>query len=568
MTEYDPGADDSQSMELSGPPTDGLYSSNLLDWVPLCPQLKDSAIRLYWIMRSLVIEKYGPVRKLTLLQLCYLLPAKPAAPGEPIKPSSLARVRGLLADLTAVGLVTTPEGKPIKTSSRAGAAAGALRLRINDRPLKGYAGPRNAFAALDAIREAAAEAAAEAIKKEAAREAARKAARAAERAGQISGPDGAGQISGPPGQISSPAGQISGHDTRADLQGLDLPFSPPAQSLRSDTAAVRPSVRAGSGHAGESGTDGRTDGGGIDVEEQEGPTAGGGEPAAADAAPGTDKGAATGAAAGAGPDARDVETTPGVEVLRRMGRQVPRLAISGKVLMDQGRRLNGLIASGWGLQELLDILAAPFEGEIRTSAGAVVAGRISLLPTTPYRAARWLPEQSAGDTPPAPNGEHRRDSVTAADWTVQERKQQIKAASAGHGITRDCQADDGGCHRLAEAGHDMCGHHLGWPLCENGCGTALPPEATGPMCETCAGSIAYRERMAEKPPAEPCPGHQGTGCERNGEVQTTTGLCHRCEWAAAEERKRVADAEWAAETAAMVAAVEAAEADEGASAPL
>lgn len=39
-------------------------------------------MRLHWILRALVIEQHGPVRKLTLMELCYLLPAKPVKPGE------------------------------------------------------------------------------------------------------------------------------------------------------------------------------------------------------------------------------------------------------------------------------------------------------------------------------------------------------------------------------------------------------------------------------------------------------------------------------------------------------
>lgn len=283
---------------------------------------------------------------------------------------------------------------------------------------------------------------------------------------------------------------------------------------------VRPSV----GSTDSRGTDGGTDRGSIDEERSEAP-------------------------GGARTDAWTIETTPGVDILIRMGQRVPRLALSGRVLMDQGQRLNEKIASGWERQLLLDILSAPFTDEIRTSPGAVVSHRISALPTTAYRAARWLPEPTAGDTlPAAPDGEHRRDSVAAAAWTWAEKHAQVEAAAAGRGVTRCCQGGDGFCEWLAEAGHDECGHHLGWAVCEGGCGAALPPEV-GATCVTCSESAAYREmvqRRAERPPAEPCPGPQGQGCERSGEVQTTTGLCFRCEVTAAAERKRVVDAEWAA----------------------
>jgi hypothetical protein len=231
-----------QELELSGPDNDGWHTSNVMDWVPLCPQLGDSAVRLYWILRSLVIEKYSnPVRKLTLMELCYLLPAKPAAAGEPVKPSSVGRIRTLLRALTAVGLVTTPEGKRLTTSSRAKAiAAGPLRIRINDRPFPDYAGPRNAFAVLDGVREEAQLAAEKAAAAEAAREEQRKAEKAAADAatdvGQISDPQPPGQKSDPMGQESDPRGQISDPDSGPDLQDRDLPFSPSSQSSLSPPA--------------------------------------------------------------------------------------------------------------------------------------------------------------------------------------------------------------------------------------------------------------------------------------------------------------------------------------------
>lgn len=232
----EPEDDNSQEVELYGPEDGGLYSSNLKDWIPLCPELSDSAVRLYWIMRALVIEKHGPVRKLTLMELCHLLPKKPVKRGEKVTPSSAGRIRILLRALTGVGLVTTPDGRRLTTSSRIKASGDALRIRINDAPPRGYTGPRNAFAVLDAVKAPAAKAAQKVSAHQAAQEAARRAEKKAQDAGQKSDPPrGAGQISDPPGQISDP-------HSGADLQDRELPFSPPVQSSRSATP-VRPSVR-------------------------------------------------------------------------------------------------------------------------------------------------------------------------------------------------------------------------------------------------------------------------------------------------------------------------------------
>ncbi|MFJ9529859.1 hypothetical protein [Streptomyces cyaneofuscatus] len=50
-----------QKVELYPPvDDDGWHSSQIRDWIPVCPELSDSAIRLYLILRSLVIENAAP----------------------------------------------------------------------------------------------------------------------------------------------------------------------------------------------------------------------------------------------------------------------------------------------------------------------------------------------------------------------------------------------------------------------------------------------------------------------------------------------------------------------------
>ncbi|MFD4805266.1 hypothetical protein, partial [Streptomyces anulatus] len=140
------------SVELYGPENGGWFTTRVHDWIALCPFLRDPDVRAYLVLRALVVEKYkNPVRKLTLAVLCELIP------GPNGKPSSLTRVRGMLAGLSSVGLISTPEGGAVKTSSRAGAAQRTMRLRINDMPAEGYAGWRNAEVKLGYITEMAAE---------------------------------------------------------------------------------------------------------------------------------------------------------------------------------------------------------------------------------------------------------------------------------------------------------------------------------------------------------------------------------------------------------------------------
>jgi hypothetical protein len=179
---------DNPPVELYGPEDGGWYSTRVHDWIGLCPDLRDPDVRGYLVLRSLVIEKYkNPVRKLTLLDLCELIPSPTKG-----QPSSLTRVRGILEALSAVGLVSTPEGGPVKTSSRASAAGKPIRIRVNDLPPAGYAGWRNTEDKLSHILQQ----------------------RAAE----------AGRKSDPAGLKSDPRGRESDPDAAADLPEAELPL--------------------------------------------------------------------------------------------------------------------------------------------------------------------------------------------------------------------------------------------------------------------------------------------------------------------------------------------------------
>lgn len=454
---YDEGSDTSQRAELWAPDDEGFYTSQLHDWVPLCPQLRDSAIRLYWIMRALVIEKRGPVRKLTLLQLCHLLPAKQMKPGEAAQPSSLSRVRGLLSELSEYGLLSTPEGGLIKSSSRANASAAPLRIRINDRPSRGYAGPRNAFELLDEVREPAAKAGEAAIRKERERAARRRAERARE-AGQISGPpDDAGQISGPSGQISSPRGQISGPDSQVDLHKPDPPFRPSAQTYRSEGGgSLRPSVSVGEGSGVD--TDGGTDGSVDVIEEQD-----------QDAAAAPETGEAT-------PAGNTRVSSPGETLLRRIGRHHPEISAGlamGSTLADQGRVVNMLLAAGITHEEIRSVLLDrpyPEPSERTHTMASLIAGRLARIPLPPI-GSNLLPAQAPPSSPKA--------------WPEVSRTQSLPTPLATH---RPCEGEIGTafCERLALPGSRLCAR------CTKNAEatTALPPEGSDDWQQAEAAAVS------------------------------------------------------------------------------
>ncbi|WP_121711953.1 hypothetical protein [Streptomyces sp. E5N91] len=524
--EYDEGSDTSQRAELLGPDDDeGFYTSQLHDWVPLCPQMRDSGVRLYWILRALVIEKRGPVRKLTLLQLCYLLPSKQMKPGQAALPSSLARIRSLLSELSDVGLISTPEGKPVKTSSRAGASAAPLRIRINDRPRRGYDGPRNAFALLDEVRRPAAEAAEEAIRKERQRSA-RKRAERIEEAGQIASPlEETGQISSPRGQISSPRGQISSPHSGSDLQDRDLPFRLPAKTFRSDRGtSVRPSLQVV--EADVSTTDGRTDAGSSDDGKVDRRATG----------------RASDSQAGIEGSRRPLETTPGMEVLLRVGRMQPQLALAGRVLTDQAKKLDSKIADSeaagepWRISELTAVLGAPLNEPVRKSPGGVISARIDRLVRTPRTA--MLPGQASSADSVAPRRE--ASSALAADRPVEE-----SVRHRVRGECPECGADS--------PGEVLCGACLEWPRCAGGCGRLLEHGGT---CEACVLTEHHAQLAATPADDGTCPGHGGKPC---GRPVQTLGLCARCR-IQAEHDRAARDANWHAQVAAVSARTAAAEA--------
>lgn len=216
------GLSESTSIDLYGPEDGGWFTTRVHDWIALCPFLRDPDVRAYLILRALVVEKYkNPVRKLTLAVLCELIP------GPNGKPSSLTRVRGMLAGLSSVGLISTPEGGPVKTSSRAGAAQRTMRLRINDMPAEGYAGWRNAEVKLGYIAEMAAE----------------------REAGRNSDPgsngdtaeEGAGRNSDPAGLNSDPRGSNSDPDPGPEQPERDVPLVP---SVGTPTGGDAPSGRS------------------------------------------------------------------------------------------------------------------------------------------------------------------------------------------------------------------------------------------------------------------------------------------------------------------------------------
>lgn len=217
-------------VELYGPDDGGWYSTRCMDWIALCEDLRDADVRGYLVLRSLVIEKFkNPVRKVSLNDLCALLPGPTDG-----KPTSLTRVREILKNLSRVGLVSTPEGGPVKTSSRAAAGAKPIRIRINDMPADGYVGWRNTEVKLASV-----------VQDRERREAEEKAGRKSDPAEcGDHGDEGPGRKSDPAGWKSDPRGSKSDPDPAGDVPEGELPLVP---TLGVPTGGEAPSARSALG---------------------------------------------------------------------------------------------------------------------------------------------------------------------------------------------------------------------------------------------------------------------------------------------------------------------------------
>lgn len=171
-----------------------------------------------------------------------------------------------------------------------------------------------------------------------------------------------------------------------------------------DPAGFRPSVPSPTERA-KHADDGRTDGnGGESISGEEsgrGPDAGGDSQSPVSSVPAVPQAPAP------------VEVTPGVAVLLAIGYERPELLLSGPVLRDQGMRVTGMLAEGWTPEQIRQIVAGtPLPSPIRTSVGALVAGRL--------RAACSAPAPGTVPTIPAPAtsalDDGRRPAVDLPEW--------------------------------------------------------------------------------------------------------------------------------------------------------
>ncbi|MEX2985547.1 hypothetical protein [Streptomyces sp. C36] len=136
-------------LEFTGDITDYWSYTQVRDWILLQPDLTRTALHLYLLLRSMVSETArrvgGGLRRMSLDQLCWLLP------GVNGKPASPTMVKDALRLLATHDLVVNPDGGRLVTSAGKGAIQNSFRrYQVNDLPPEVYTGWRNVWDKLDA----------------------------------------------------------------------------------------------------------------------------------------------------------------------------------------------------------------------------------------------------------------------------------------------------------------------------------------------------------------------------------------------------------------------------------
>ncbi|MFI5635085.1 hypothetical protein ACIA8E_38220 [Streptomyces sp. NPDC051664] len=141
--------DETDELEFVGDITDYWSYTQVRDWVLLKPGMSRTALHLYLLLRAMVSESArrtgGGLRRMSVDQLCYLLP------GINDKPASPTMVKDALRLLDEHGLVVNPDGGRLVTSTGKGGIQNTFRkYQVNDLPPDTYEGWRNVWDKLDA----------------------------------------------------------------------------------------------------------------------------------------------------------------------------------------------------------------------------------------------------------------------------------------------------------------------------------------------------------------------------------------------------------------------------------
>ncbi|MFJ3601109.1 hypothetical protein ACIPRU_32100 [Streptomyces sp. NPDC090126] len=228
--------------------------------------------------------------------------------------------------------------------------------------------------------------------------------------------------------------------------------------------------------------------------------------------------------------------------------------------------VSGLLAAGWPVPLLWEVIARPLPDPLRRTVGAVISGRLKAAAAMPVpgpaAGTPAVPHQAPGPDRTAPEQGRRWEdgpTPTPPAWAdLEQQQEQLRRGIDRHPV---CEADDGRCPTLAVSGETQCAEHLGWPLCPGHDGHPCTARTrTGDQCATCQHEARYARLDAALPVTATddgtCPGHNGP-CGRA--AMPGDPYCARCRIASQRDRDRVIQ-EWEAVRDAAVAAAHAQEA--------
>ncbi|MGW3627620.1 helix-turn-helix domain-containing protein [Streptomyces sp. NPDC000880] len=176
--------------------------------------------------------------------------------------------------------------------------------------------------------------------------------------------------------------------------------------------------------------------------------------------------------------ARAVERTPGVDLLLGLGHKRPELLLTGKVLQDQARVVDGLLLEEWPQDLILTALLRPLPEQTR-SVGAVISRRLRDLSSTPL--PRHIPMPAPRD-PEAGEGYWERYAAAKRDAST-PMPRRYDDGDIDAFIHRHRWADCTDCRNpiFTPTGTDLCPECAGWPKCPL-CHKFVQP---GTHCERC-----------------------------------------------------------------------------------
>lgn len=177
--------------------------------------------------------------------------------------------------------------------------------------------------------------------------------------------------------------------------------------------------------------------------------------------------------------ARAVERTPGVDLLLGLGNERPELLLTGKVLQDQGRTVDGLLLGDWPRDLILTALMRPLPRDTR-SVGAVISRRLQDLAATPVPRRMAMPAPRNPEAAPG-HWERYEETKQASVW---QPDPMMPGKDVGDMVLRRTRFAD--CKECRDpittpTGTDLCVKCEGWlqcPLCRK---YAQP----GTACEVC-----------------------------------------------------------------------------------